>query len=224
MLAPEGVLLHERPCRPGRVVLPRPPPRNTLRYVMIQLGFRPLPDPSEVSPCSADVAVELPDFFFEAQRGPPCPPAELVVYAVARLPRHIQPHSSVPPSDLVSEESKAVRRVRHASFLRMKREPQAAQQGLDPGQFAIRSASCEHDEVSRPGESHPRALAEPYVNLSAHTAPLIQPQVEFPADPSERRASDHGAQCVRSSTRLAGDGASTSYGFASFARFLPIFG
>jgi hypothetical protein len=30
-------------------------------------------------------------------------------------------------------------------------------------------------EESRPGESHPRALAEPYVNLSAHTAPIIQP-------------------------------------------------
>ena len=29
--------------------------------------------------------------------------------------------------------------------------------------------------VSRPGESHPRALAELYVNVSAHTAPIIQP-------------------------------------------------
>ena len=33
--------------------------------------------------------------------------------------------------------------------------------------------------VSRPGESHPRALAELYVNVSAHTAPIIQP----PASP-----------------------------------------
>jgi hypothetical protein len=31
------------------------------------------------------------------------------------------------------------------------------------------------DEVSGPGESHPRALSEPYVNVSAHTAPIIQP-------------------------------------------------
>ena len=31
--------------------------------------------------------------------------------------------------------------------------------------------------VSRPGESHPRALAELYVNVSAHTAPIIQPPV-----------------------------------------------
>src|SRR5215471_7472302 len=31
------------------------------------------------------------------------------------------------------------------------------------------------DEVSRPGESHPQALSEPYMNVSAHTAPIIQP-------------------------------------------------
>ena len=31
---------------------------------------------------------------------------------------------------------------------------------------------------SSPGESHPQALAEPYVNVSAHTAPIIQPRVE----------------------------------------------
>ena len=30
--------------------------------------------------------------------------------------------------------------------------------------------------VSSPGESHPKALAEPYVNVSAHTAPIIQPK------------------------------------------------
>ena len=30
--------------------------------------------------------------------------------------------------------------------------------------------------VSRPGESHPWPLAEPDVNLSAHPAPIIQPQ------------------------------------------------
>jgi hypothetical protein len=29
--------------------------------------------------------------------------------------------------------------------------------------------------VSRPGESHPQALSEPYVNVAAHTAPIIQP-------------------------------------------------
>ena len=32
-----------------------------------------------------------------------------------------------------------------------------------------------NDLVSSPGEFHPEALAEPYVNVSIHTAPIIQP-------------------------------------------------
>ena len=31
-------------------------------------------------------------------------------------------------------------------------------------------------EVSSPGESHPEALAEPYLNVSAHTAPIMEPR------------------------------------------------
>ena len=30
--------------------------------------------------------------------------------------------------------------------------------------------------VSSPGEFHPEALVEPYVNVSIHTAPIIQPE------------------------------------------------
>jgi hypothetical protein len=30
--------------------------------------------------------------------------------------------------------------------------------------------------VSSPGESHPEALSEPYLNLSAHTAPAMEPR------------------------------------------------
>ncbi len=30
--------------------------------------------------------------------------------------------------------------------------------------------------VSSPGESHPEALAELYMNLSAHTAPTMEPR------------------------------------------------
>jgi len=37
-----------------------------------------------------------------------------------------------------------------------------------------------HDEVSRRGESHPPALAEPGVNLSAHRAPIVQPSGRTP--------------------------------------------
>ena len=32
-----------------------------------------------------------------------------------------------------------------------------------------------HHEVSSPGELHPEALVEPYVNVSAHTAPTMEP-------------------------------------------------
>ena len=39
----------------------------------------------------------------------------------------------------------------------------------------------EHEyEVSSPGESHPQALSEPGVNLSAHRAPIIQPTAKSP--------------------------------------------
>ena len=31
--------------------------------------------------------------------------------------------------------------------------------------------------LSGAGESHPRALPEPYVNLSIHTAPIVQPLI-----------------------------------------------
>jgi hypothetical protein len=31
-------------------------------------------------------------------------------------------------------------------------------------------------KVSRPGGSHPEPLAEPYVNVSAHTAPAMEPR------------------------------------------------
>ena len=33
-----------------------------------------------------------------------------------------------------------------------------------------------YHQVSSAGESHPDALAEPYVNLSAHTAPAMEPR------------------------------------------------
>jgi len=41
--------------------------------------------------------------------------------------------------------------------------------------------------VSSPGEFHPEALAEPYVNVSIHTAPIIQPGKE-PRDANARTA------------------------------------
>jgi hypothetical protein len=67
-----------------------------------------------------------------------------------------------------------------------------------------------HDEVSSAGELHPHALAEPYVNVSAHTAPIIQPQVAPPAFASGQTAQAHDEQCVQANARLGGDVVSAS--------------
>ena len=44
-----------------------------------------------------------------------------------------------------------------------------------PEPFGVRLVLESQHEVSGPGELHPQALAEPYVNVSAHTAPSIRP-------------------------------------------------
>jgi hypothetical protein len=46
---------------------------------------------------------------------------------------------------------------------------------LSPKGLRVRQMLETDHEVSRPGESHPQALAEPYMNVAAHTAPIIQP-------------------------------------------------
>ena len=45
---------------------------------------------------------------------------------------------------------------------------------------------AENHKVSSPGESHPQALSEPDVNLSAHPAPIIQPQAQPPSANGQR--------------------------------------
>lgn len=47
------------------------------------------------------------------------------------------------------------------------------------GSFCTLSAFAENHTVSRPRELPPKSLSEPYVNLSAHTAPIIQPMAIF---------------------------------------------
>src|ERR1017187_6741875 len=42
------------------------------------------------------------------------------------------------------------------------------------GHFGV--AHLQSAQVSSPGESHPEALSEPYLNLSAHTAPAMEPR------------------------------------------------
>ena len=47
------------------------------------------------------------------------------------------------------------------------------------GSFCTLSAFAEYHTVSRPRELPPKSLSELYVNLSAHTAPIIQPLAVF---------------------------------------------
>jgi hypothetical protein len=67
-----------------------------------------------------------------------------------------------------------------------------------------------HDEVSSAGELHPHALAEPYVNVSAHTAPIIQPQVAPLTFASGQTTQDHDEQCLQANVRLGDDAVSAS--------------
>jgi hypothetical protein len=76
--------------------------------------------------------------------------------------------------------------------------------------FGARPASAEHDEESRRGESHPPPLAEPCVNLSAYTAPIVQPPGFKPmrqwanncGDRREASASSSPARFSRRRSRL----------------------
>lgn len=48
--------------------------------------------------------------------------------------------------------------------------------GLGERLLGLLAAAGEDQKVSSPGESHPEALSEPYLNLSAHTAPAMEPR------------------------------------------------
>ena len=66
----------------------------------------------------------------------------------------------------------------HAAFRWVHPQPQAAQEVcyLIPRFGEPFSAFAEQQKVSSAGESHPDALSEPYVNVSAHTAPASEPR------------------------------------------------
>src|SRR5919197_2865916 len=69
--------------------------------------------------------------------------------------------------------------------------------------------SC-YDESSSAGESHPHALTDPDVNLSAHPAPIVQPQAVPPSANAQRGAAAVG-QSVRANAWPGVDGLSASY-------------
>ena len=68
--------------------------------------------------------------------------------------------------------------MRHFRFLPVHLEGQLS---LDERKYVVEGSFCtlpaftENHAVSRPRELPPKSLSELYVNLSAHTAPIIQP-------------------------------------------------
>jgi hypothetical protein len=60
-------------------------------------------------------------------------------------------------------------------------------------------------QMSSAGELHPRALPEPYVSLSAHTAPINQPWASPRGAASEQKVSADDVRSAPASVTLAGD-------------------
>ena len=68
-----------------------------------------------------------------------------------------------------------------------------------PIQCLRRTTATEDHEVSSPREFHPEALSEPYMNLSAHTAPTMEPRrtpICQCANNRESRRDIRAIQCV----------------------------
>ena len=128
----------------------------------------------------------------------PRPPAvPQPAQAVPKAP-HVRRRQPTPPArpQLEAEERHRLRRRRHVRLRRVQQQPptrQVRRRAVSPRREPTRVVG-EQREVSRPGESHPRALAELYVNVSAHTAPIIQPPASAPADASGRTAGARDAE------------------------------
>ena len=72
----------------------------------------------------------------------------------------------------------------HSRFITVDLEFQSlAQKSFDRAQhpFPCPFGMDVNVAVSSLGESHPQALSEPYVNLSIHPAPIIQPMAKSPS-------------------------------------------
>src|SRR6267378_2400388 len=85
---------------------------------------------------------------------------------------------SLPALDLVAEELEAMLNVDDPRLRRMQLHSQLSQDSQGDGH--CRSRLCRrltgNHPVSSPRESHPEALAELYVSLSTHTAPVMEPR------------------------------------------------
>ena len=113
--------------------------------------------------------------------------------------------SAFPPCSAVHHRESAELDEARLVGVQIKRELAQALLEVAEKLFCIFLALATNDEVSRPGESHPRALAELYVNVSAHTAPIIHPPASPPADANGRTAGARDEQGHRASDWLDGD-------------------
>ena len=138
-------------------------------------------------------------------RPSPNPPF-LVVLQVMREPEEVEGlRSTFPTRPAVRHHEPAELDEACLVGVQLKRELAQPLPEVVEKLLRIRLALATNDEVSRPGESHPRALAELYVNVSAHTAPIIQPPVSPPADANGRTAGARDEQGHRASDWLDGD-------------------
>src|SRR5579863_8375353 len=95
--------------------------------------------------------------------------------AVAKPPAGIAPRRLFPK--VHPQEVEAILRIDNASLVFIDSHPQPHQELPQLRHVHLRGLpSAQHHEVSSPGEFHPEALSEPYLNLSAHTAPAMEPR------------------------------------------------
>ena len=111
--------------------------------------------------------------------------------AILELPHTFWAGPAFAPLKMIAEKVKAFSgntRIHQSGFIRVQSKSsfcgQPTEEIQGPAGFGL-TAAQDH-KVSSPGESHPQALSEPDVNLSAHPAPIIQPQAKSPSASGQR--------------------------------------
>ena len=102
-------------------------------------------------------------------------PDRLIGWPCCRVPPAIfpMPHGSECVTQKVKRFPSGILDAR-LGFIQCQADP--AHHLTRPFPCLRRMSATENHEVSSPGESHPEALSEPYLNLSAHTAPVVEPR------------------------------------------------
>jgi hypothetical protein len=107
-------------------------------------------------------------------------PPGFLADGVLQFPETLSPRPSLALFEVISQKIKTSRLhcIDDPSLLRMQRQSGFRRPVLHHFQRSARFgfAATQNDEVSRPEEFHPEPLAEPYVNVSAHTAPTMEPR------------------------------------------------